>query len=308
VAGYEPATLHKNERLPGSIADFTVTPFAVVIGTVSRNPEMVALCRAKAAAFIEGWQDWQKQPPRVFADTAIGDAEMAEYSLLLVGGTEANKVTASLAARLPLQISTDRITIDGRSFPVKDAALQMIYPNPLNAERYVWIAAGTSTNGMYFNELSPQRLNDWDYVITDGHIPAYKQRASVLQTRVVSGMFDSNWRFTDTLAQIGDTDIRAKGRLRHRPDENLTVSSQVLDSYVGRYQITQGPLLEIIRDGKRLRVKAQGADGDALVPESETSFSIPKYNLWISFVRGPSGKVTGFIGYQDGDFEGKKLD
>lgn len=306
--GYTPATLHKNGRLPGSIADFTITPFAVVIGTVSKDPEMVAICRAKASAFIASWQQWQNQPPRVFADTAIGEAEMAKYSLLLIGGAEANRVTAGLAARLPLQISADRIIIDGRSFPVKDAALQMIYPNPLNAERYVWITAGTSADGMYFNELNPQRPFDWDFVINDGLVPAYKERASVLQTRIVSGMFDYNWRFNDTLAQRADTAVRARGRMRHRPNEKLTLSPRVLDSYAGHYQITQGPLLEIIRDGKLLRAKTPGVDGDVLVPESETSFSLPKFNVWISFVRDPAGKVTGLTGYQDGDFEGKKLE
>ena len=308
AAGNEPSTLQKNHLLPGSITDFTVTPFAVVIGTVSKDPEMVALCRDKASAFIGMWQDWQKQQPRVFEDTAIGEAEMAKYSLLLVGGAEANRVTARLASGLPFRISADGIAIDGRDFPAKDAALQMIYPNPLNKERYVWIAAGTSTNGMYFNQLNPQNPYDWDYLITDGVIPAYQQKASVLQTRVVSGMFDRNWHFNDSLAQRGSTEIRSKGRLRHRPNDNLTLSAQVLDSYVGRYQITQGPLIEIIKDGSHLRAKVQGSDGEAMVPETETSFSIPKYNVWLSFVREPTGKVTGFTGYQDSDFEGKKLD
>jgi len=41
AAGNEPSTLQKNHLLPGSITDFTVTPFAVVIGTVSKDPEMV---------------------------------------------------------------------------------------------------------------------------------------------------------------------------------------------------------------------------------------------------------------------------
>jgi hypothetical protein len=45
-----------------------------------------------------------------------------------------------------------------------------------------------------------------------------------------------------------------------------------------------------------------------LVPETETSFCILRYDVWISFTRDASGKVTGFIGYQNGDFEGKKLD
>ena len=309
AGGYQPAPLHKNERLPGSTMDFTVTPFAIVIGTVSKDPEMVALCRKKAEAFIGVWRDWQKQEPRVFADSEITEAEMAKYSLLLIGGPDANRVTAQLAARLPLQISADRVTIDGKGFPVQDAAVEMLYPNPLNSERYVWIVAGTSTDGMYFSEANPQRLYDWEYVIMDGHIPARKQSASSLQTRVVSGMFDYNWRFSESLAQAGDAEIRAKGRQRHRPKTNLAVDPKVSESYVGSYQIEQGPLLEVFRDGGRLMMRQRGqSGGDELLPESETEYDLPSYGVWVSFLRDASGKVTGFAGYQDGNFEARKLD
>jgi hypothetical protein len=270
---------------------------------------MVALCRKKADTFINTWRDWQKQEPRVFLDTDIKDADMAKYSLLLVGGPDANRVTAQLAAKLPLQIAADRITIDGKAFPVKDAGVQMIYPNPLNPERYVWVAAGTSTDGMYFCDPNPQRSYDWEYIIMDGHIPPYKQSASSLETRVVSGMFDYNWRFSDALAQPGDAGIRAKGRQLHRPKANLSVDPKVFASYVGRYQIEKGPLLVLFQDGKRLLVKQPGqSEGDELLPESETDFDIAKYGVWISFLRDASGKVTGFSGYQDGSFEAKRLD
>jgi hypothetical protein len=307
--GYAPAAVHKNRLLPGSIADFTLTPFAVVIGTSSKDPEMVALCQQKAKAFVDGWREWQKQEPRVFKDTEIEQADMARYSLLLVGGAEANRVTARLAAKVPLRIWKDRITIDGKAFAVQGAAVQMIYPNPLNAERYVWIAAGTSTDGMFFWESNPQVRYDWEYMITDGHMPAHKQPASPLQTGVVSGMFDHDWRFSDSLAQPGDAEIRAKGRLRHRPNAKLVIDPKLVESYLGRYQIAQGPLVEVTKDGERLLAKQQGeSDAMELVPETETSFCIPRYNLWISFTRDASGKVTGLIGYQNGDFEGRKLD
>jgi dienelactone hydrolase len=233
AAGYNPASLHKNERLPGSATDFTATPFAIVIGTSSRDPEMVALCNQKASVFINGWRDWQKQEPRVFKDTEIKDADLAMYSILLVGGPDANRVTEKLAARVPLRISPERVTIDGKEFTIKDAAVQMIYPNPLNPERYVWIAAGTSTDGMYFCDLNVRRIDDWDYVIMDGHIPAYKQKASPLQTRIVSGMFDYNWRYSDSLAEPGDAQVRANGRQIHRPKPDFAVDPKVLDSYVG---------------------------------------------------------------------------
>lgn len=304
---YKPAALHKNARLPGSTKDFTVTPFAVVVGTVSKDPDMVALCRKKADAFINAWREWQKQEPRVFEDTRITDAEMAKYSLLLIGGPEANRVTAQLAAKLPLQIAADKISIDGKDFAVKDAAVQMIYPNPLNAERYIWIAAGTSADGMYFCDLNPQNLSDWDYVIMDGRIPAAKQSASPLATKVVSGMFDYNWRYSDALAQPGDAGVRGNGRQIHRPHANLTVDPKVSARYLGRYQMEHGPLIEVFQDGKRLMAKAQG-DTDELLPESETDFDAPKFGVWVSFVRDGSGKVTGLSGYKDGAFEATKLD
>ncbi len=269
---------------------------------------MVALCNQKAAVFINGWRDWQKQEPRVFKDSEIKDADMARYSLLLVGGPDANLVTEKLAARLPLRVSPERITIDGKDFVVKDAAVQVIYPNPLNPERYVWIAAGTSTDGMYFCDLNIRRTDDWDYVIMDGHIPPYKQKASPLQTRVVSGMFDYNWRYNASLAEAGDPQVRANGRQVRRPKPDLVVDPKVLDSCVGRYQIVQGPVIEVLRDGRRLMVRVQGqTDTAELVPESDTDYMIPAIGARISFVRDASGNVTGFTGYQSEDFEGKKL-
>jgi hypothetical protein len=49
------------------------------------------------------------------------------------------------------------------------------------------------------------------------------------------------------------------------------------------------------------------SDASELVPESDTDYSVPAIRIRISFVRDASGKVTGFIGYQDGDFDAKRL-
>jgi dienelactone hydrolase len=309
AAGYAPAALHKSRRLPGAISDFAVTPFAVVVGTVSKDPAMAASCRQKAEAFVESWREWQKQPPRVFEDVKVSDADLGRYSLLLFGGPEANRVTARLAPKLPLEITRDAIAIGGKAFPVRDAAVQMLYPHPLNAERYVWVAAASSPAGMHF--CNPP-LNDpeaamWDYLIVDGTIPAAGQTASESQVRVVSGLFDHDWRVSDALARPGDADLRAHGRLRRAPNPKLVLASSLLDSYVGRYQITRGPVVEVSREGGRLLARIQGGQTDTLLPETETSFWTSRLGIWVSFVRDASGKVTGFSGYRGGDFEAQKL-
>jgi hypothetical protein len=121
-------------------------------------------------------------------------------------------------------------------------------------------------------------------------------------------MFDYNWRYSDALAEIGDAQVRANGRRIHRPNPNLALDPKVLDSYVGLYQIVQGPTIEVSRDGKRLMLKVQGqTDTAELVPESDTDYIIPTIGARVSFVRDASGKVTGFTGYQNEDFEAKKL-
>ena len=306
-AEYKPAPLHKTPKLPGSTSDFLMTPFAIVIGTSSKDPDMVALCKEKAQGFVEGWKDWQKMEPRVFLDSEIKDADIARYSLILVGGPDANRVSAKLASRLPLKMSAEAIRIDGHEFKAKDAAVQLIYPHPLNAERYVWLFAGNSTGGMYFTEPNPRRAYGWDFIIVDGHIPAFKQSATDEQTRVVSGTFDYNWRFSSSLKFDGDAEVRAKGRTLRRPDRNLKIDPKVLASYVGRYQIQGGPLIEMYLDGARLMVRADGSTSEML-PESETSYYVTMVNARLFFESDANGKVTGFTGYGGGDFEGKRLE
>jgi dienelactone hydrolase len=305
-SGYKPALLHKTPSLPGIATDFYLTPFAVVIGTSSKDPDMVALCKEKAQGFIDAWKDWQKFSPRVFLDSEITDADIARYSLMLIGGPEANRVSAKLAAKLPLRLTADSVRIDGKEFKVKDAAVQMLYPNPMNAARYVWLFAGTSTNGMFFTAPDPYRRDDFDYLVMDGRVPAFKQRATRLETNVVSGTFDYNWRYSSALAFPGNADIRANGRRLGRPDRNLKLDPKILDSYVGRYQIDNGPVIEIFKKAENLMVLSNGSESEML-PENETTFYVTFFNARVFFVKDAAGKVTGFTGYRDGDFEGKKL-
>jgi hypothetical protein len=124
---------------------------------------------------------------------------------------------------------------------------------------------------------------------------------------VASGLFDHAWRRSDALAQAGDAEIREKGRLIRRPNANLKIDPKVLDSYVGRYQIEQGPPLEVFKDGERLQAKAGGQRTLTLVPESETDYVLLEDNVRVSFV-SEAGQVTGFTGYQSGqDFVAKRL-
>ncbi len=304
--GYKPATLHKTPQLPGSANDFFMTPFAVVVGTSSKDPDMVVLCRQKAQKFVDAWKDWQKQTPRVFLDTEIKDADLGKYSLMLVGGADANRVTAKLAAKLPLRVTADSVRIDGRDFKVRDAAVQMVYPNPANAGRYVWVLAGTSSDGMYFADADPQQMPSWDYVVLDGHTPAFKQGVSPEDLRVVSGMFDYNWRAANALQVPGEAAARAKSRQLKRPDPNLLMGEKELAAYVGRYQMSDGPVVEMKMEGGKL-IALVGRPIE-LIAENKDVFFAPSVSVRVFFSRDGAGKLTGFTTNGDAQTEAKRVD
>jgi predicted esterase len=201
--------LLKRPELAGPASDVQATPFAIVLGTASTNPLMQAFCEYHAKALVHQWEDWQKQSPRFFRDVDLTEADKQAYSLILVGGPEENTVTRELWESLPLRIDGDDIIVDGKSFVSPDAAVQLVYPHPLNSDRYVQVIAATSPQGMFRAFDLPR---EYDFAIQDGRTLPSGEEASGEDLRVVSGTFDSAWRLKDEFLLTGDPDIRASGQ------------------------------------------------------------------------------------------------
>jgi hypothetical protein len=301
---YRPAALVKTAALPGTVLDFTATPFAVVIGTSARDPAMAEALREKAAAFVEQWRAWQKYPPRVFTDTEITAADIGRYSLMLFGGAAENRVTAAFGSKLPLKVTKDAVIVDGHAFSAAGAAVQMIYPNPRNAQRYVWVVAANDSAMLFGAEVSPESLPAWDFVIQDGRLPAHGQNATRTQTALASGHFDYNWRYAPALVVSGDTAVRARANQVHRPRPADIPPPEVLDRYVGKYLIANGPVVEIRREGVKLIAHA-GNDVVEMVPQAKDNFFLPAFGVWIAFQRDAADKISGFTSTGGGsEFEG----
>ena len=158
--GRTPAALEKTDELAGPLDDAVGTPFAVVLGTTSRDPEMRRACewracqglRASPGATGRRWSRGSSRTPE------ISDADAARYSLLLVGGPGENAVAKRLAGRIPLVVRPDAIVVDGKAFPATEAGVSLVYRSPLNPERYVAILAGTSPGGLWFAGVAGRRV------------------------------------------------------------------------------------------------------------------------------------------------------
>lgn len=294
--------LVKRPALPGSLVDIISTPFAIVIGTSAADPELREQCQKKAVAFAGYWREWQKQEPRLFKDTDMNEADIARYSLLLVGGPGENLVTARLIHQLPFTVSSEGFVIAGRSFPAKDAVLHLIYPNPLNPDRYVRIVAPTSAESMYFvednfaNYREPESPYFFDFVIQDPRLPVGGLNASPDQVRVLSGYFDTHWKISDALLLKGDEAVRAKCRVLHPAKKDYVLDPALVADYQGTYQIEKGPIFLVSGDSGRLVLHVNGASFP-LSSETTSDFFIPELNIHLGFTRDAAGRVSGLTGF-----------
>ena len=190
---YTPTPREKTPALGGPTSDIYLTPFAIVQGTIARDPAMRAQCQQVAVALANQWEEDQHWKPRIFLDTEMTPADTAGYSLFLVGGNEENLVTHQLAAQLPLAVTPSTVTIAGRTFAgLHDVAVQMLYPHPLNPERYVAVLTSTSADGM---KNAGKLEIDTDFCLADGAASPW----------LAAGYFDHAWQIDERFIEWGKT-------------------------------------------------------------------------------------------------------
>jgi hypothetical protein len=299
LSGISNGPLNKRPGLEGGLSRLITTPFAVVVGTTSRDPVMRERCQAKADSFVSLWRQWQHVSPRVFRDDQITDEDQRRYSLLLIGGPNDNRITRQLSPHLPLKVARDGFTIDGRKYAATDSVVQMIYPNPLQPNRYVTVVAGTSSDGLYFwkpvlwNIPAGFPTSYWDWTITDGRRVTLTSIALGAERGwVAAGMFDQHWRRDDRWVYVGDSTLRGSSPLRHAPVDGFTIPTELLDAYAGEYELAPGVPVRVAHEGEHLTVQPPSGRPRQLDPESKTDFVVHDTGESVYFVADEHGKVT----------------
>lgn len=196
--------LVKRHALTGPIKDAYLSPFTMVYGTAG-PPEAAARSKRNAHAAARDWEAFAKAWPRVKADEHVSEGETRAQNLILFGTPATNLILKKIADKLPIQIAEHSFTVGEQTFGSDDVGLAMIYPNPLNAERYVVVYSGQPWGeGLPFNhkfDLLP------DYIIfsseyESGLISApYAGRGP--NKHVCAGLFDANWKVDQELMWLG---------------------------------------------------------------------------------------------------------
>ncbi|HEY4759341.1 MAG TPA: prolyl oligopeptidase family serine peptidase [Thermoguttaceae bacterium] len=312
---YKPASLKKTPRLAGPISDYTNTPFMIVVGTISNNSMTNKIIEQKAGIMIHLWKRVQKYEPRVKKDVEVTEEDLNKYSLILLGGPEDNKISKLVFEKIPFQVKSDEIIIDGRSFKVNDAVLEAVYPNPYNAERYVVVVVGTSATGMAFFDPRRTSLFESDFYIADRIVP--KAGVKNEKTMVASGFFNYNWKIDDALVNVGDENVRSKcpymvvnNDLSTKVVGFAKPSLELMKSYVGTYPTAaDNQIIISYENDKLIGFQTYTERPVVLQPISEKEFYFSEVNGTVSFEKdGPTDDYTLTIGYQNGqEFTAEKL-
>ncbi len=155
----------KEPGLQGPIDDAFMNSFVCVRGT--RKPWHDAVQKyadMELARFQQVWSKYLRGELPVKDDDELTEEDIASKHLILFGDPSSNGVMAQVLDRLPLKWTRESIALASTSYPAEQHVPVMIFPNPLNAKRYVVLNSGHTFRAADFqgtNALLYPRLGDF---------------------------------------------------------------------------------------------------------------------------------------------------
>ena len=140
---------------------------------------------------VTHWRRQFRGDARVKLDTEITEADIATANLVLFGDPASNSVLARIQKQLPIRWHQDMLQLGTRRFAADHHVPIMIYPNPLNPNKYVVLNSGfTYREYDYLNNARQvPKLPDW--AIVDIDTPADSRYPGRIEA---ADFFDEAWQ------------------------------------------------------------------------------------------------------------------
>jgi pimeloyl-ACP methyl ester carboxylesterase len=183
---------YKRPGLQGPIDDAFMDSFIMVRPTGEPMSEkMGAWVTDELAHATNEWRAQFRGQSIVKTDWAITEADMAASNLVLWGDPRSNKILARILDQLPLRWTETEVRMAGRRFAASRFVPVLIFPNPLNPQRYVVLNAGFTfcESGDASNALQTPKLPD--YAVVDTEVP---RAARLTQGIAHAGFFNEEWK------------------------------------------------------------------------------------------------------------------
>jgi pimeloyl-ACP methyl ester carboxylesterase len=186
------AGLAKRPGLTGPIDDALYEPFLVVVPTGRASHEKVQQwVDFEIAHFADRWSSVYRGALRMKKDTQVTAEDMKNHHLICFGDPAGNAVIAKAAGKLPIRWDSKSVAVGGKTFSAASHVPLLIYPNPLQPDKYLVLNSGNTfrENADRTNSLQNPKLPDW--AILDLNQPP---NGDVAGKVVAADFFDEQWR------------------------------------------------------------------------------------------------------------------
>src|SRR5262249_13704893 len=136
-------TVQKSPGLQGPIDDAFMTGFLVVKGTGEPwHSQTQGYADANLERFAKEWSKFMRGELPVKRDVDGTPGDLATRPLILFGDPSSTSLLAQVLPGLPIKWTKDKITWEGKEYSAADHVPVLIYPSPLNTDRYVVVNSG----------------------------------------------------------------------------------------------------------------------------------------------------------------------
>ena len=191
--------LRKRHKLQGPIDDAFMDRFVFVLPSGTDSKALVRhWVDQEARRAIEQWARHFRGEAIVKLDNEITSEEIASANLILWGTPQSNQLIRRIRGKLPLKWQPNSIQVGSQFYPTEDNILTMVYPNPMNPNRYIVLNSGfTYREFAYLNNARQvPMLPDW--AIVNLRVPP----STVWPGKILNaGFFDESWELAPSLAQ-----------------------------------------------------------------------------------------------------------
>ncbi len=185
--------LRKVHGLQGPIDDVFFEPFLVVTPSgKAAHREVQRWVDFELAHFKDRWRRIFRGDLRMKKDTEVTADDLKKYHVIAWGDPSSNSLLAETVDRLPIRWTKDVITVGDKSYPAAGTVVSMIYPNPLEPNRYLVVNSGPTFREGHDSTNSQQtpKLPDWA-VIDLSEPPDALQPGKIAD----AGFFDEEWKY-----------------------------------------------------------------------------------------------------------------
>ncbi len=185
--------LTKRHGLQGPIDDAFLDSFVFVTPTGTPiAPGVAKWVESEQARAITEWRRHFRGDAQVRKDSEISDADIAASNLILWGDPGSNKILARIADKLPIKWTADGVIVGDKRFAAATHAPILIFPNPLNPNKYVVLNSSFTFREFDYLNNARQIPKLPDYAVVDTTTPPDFRYPGKI---VLAGFFNESWRF-----------------------------------------------------------------------------------------------------------------